>query len=116
MPTATGTAAATLGGARHRARRGELSGTIAAIAGRAVQRLIYRSAGNRHLEDVLIRYDNLPTRIWCLALDKAPSVSGHITEHVQILDAIVAGHVDRARRLALEHVIRFEATIRRVLT
>jgi DNA-binding GntR family transcriptional regulator len=114
-----------MAGARQRARLRELSGTIAAIRSAktelmgydlTVQRLIYRSAGNRHLEDVPIRYDNLPTRIWCLSLDKAPSVSGHITEHVQILDAIVAGHVDRARRLALEHVIRFEATIRRVLT
>ena len=26
----------------------------------------------------LIRYDNLATRIWCLVLDKVPSVSGHI--------------------------------------
>ncbi|NKX52233.1 GntR family transcriptional regulator, partial [Arthrobacter deserti] len=35
-----------------------------------VHRLIYKAAGNRHLEDSLIRYDNLATRIWCLVLDK----------------------------------------------
>jgi DNA-binding GntR family transcriptional regulator len=30
----------------------------------AVHRAIYRAAGNPHLEDVLIRYDNLATRIF----------------------------------------------------
>ena len=44
-----------------------------------VHRLIYRAAANPHLEDTLVRYDNLATRIWCLVLDKVPSVSGHIS-------------------------------------
>src|SRR3954470_2263298 len=39
-----------------------------------VHRLIYKAAGNRHLEDSLIRYDNLATRIWCLVLDKVQAV------------------------------------------
>ena len=51
-----------------------------------VHRLIYQAAANPHLEDTLIRYDNLATRIWCLVLDKVPSVSGHIVEHVELLD------------------------------
>ncbi|MFD1213128.1 GntR family transcriptional regulator [Arthrobacter sp. GCM10027362] len=80
-----------------------------------VHRLIYRAAGNRHLEDSLIRYDNLATRIWCLVLDKVPTVAGHITEHVQLLDAVVAGDEELAARLALEHVTSFEKTIRTVL-
>lgn len=80
-----------------------------------VHRLIYKAAGNRHLEDSLIRYDNLATRIWCLVLDKVPQVTGHITEHVQLLDAVVAGDEDRAAELALEHVTSFEKTIRTVL-
>src|SRR6478735_6693080 len=33
-----------------------------------VHRAIYRAAGSQHLEDVLIRYDNLATRIFCLYL------------------------------------------------
>ncbi|WP_026550281.1 GntR family transcriptional regulator [Arthrobacter sp. Br18] len=80
-----------------------------------VHRLIYRAAGNPHLEDTLIRLDNLATRIWCLVLDKVPSVSGHIDEHVDLLVAIAGGDADRAAALALEHITSFERTIRAVL-
>ncbi|HEV7167539.1 MAG TPA: GntR family transcriptional regulator [Micrococcaceae bacterium] len=80
-----------------------------------VHRLIYKAAANPHLEDVLIRYDNLATRIWCLVLDKVPSVSGHITEHKDLLEAIADGRADDAAQLALEHVTSFEKTIRGVL-
>ena len=80
-----------------------------------VHRLIYKAAANPHLEDVLIRYDNLATRIWCLVLDKVPSVSGHIAEHKELLEAIADGRADDAAQLALEHVTSFEKTIRGVL-
>jgi len=80
-----------------------------------VHRLIYRAAGNPHLEESLIRFDNIATRIWCLVLDKVPQVTGHIAEHVQLLDAVVAGDEELAARLALEHVTSFEKTIRSVL-
>ncbi len=80
-----------------------------------VHRLIYRAAGNPHLEDTLIRHDNLATRIWCLVLDKVPSVQGHITEHVSLLEAVADGDADLAAKLALEHVTSFEKTIRSVL-
>lgn len=81
----------------------------------AVHRKIYAASANRHLEDVLIRYDNLATRIWCLVLDKMPSVSGHIAEHARLLEAIVEGDSDRAAELALEHVVHFGAAVRGVL-
>jgi DNA-binding GntR family transcriptional regulator len=80
-----------------------------------VHRLIYKAAANPHLEDTLIRYDNLATRIWCLVLDKVPSVSGHIVEHVQLLTAIADGDGDRAAELALHHVVSFEESVRKVL-
>ncbi|WP_426999089.1 GntR family transcriptional regulator [Pseudarthrobacter sp. N5] len=80
-----------------------------------VHRLIYRAAANPHLEDVLIRYDNLATRIWCLVLDKMPSVTGHITEHVELLNAIADGDGEKAAELALHHVTGFEQTIRNIL-
>ena len=80
-----------------------------------VHRLIYRAAGNPHLEDTLIRYDNLATRIWCLVLDKLPSVEGHVTEHVKLLEAIAAGDADSAGQLAVEHVRSFERAVRSVL-
>lgn len=80
-----------------------------------VHRLIYAAAGNPHLEDSLIRYDNLATRIWCLVLDKVPSVVGHVQEHADLLRTIADGDAEAAARMALEHVTSFEATIRKAL-
>jgi DNA-binding GntR family transcriptional regulator len=81
----------------------------------AVHRAIYRSAANPHLEDVLIRYDNLATRIFCLFLDRLPTVDEHVGEHVELLRAIAAGNADRAEDLAREHVLGFERAIRAVI-
>jgi DNA-binding GntR family transcriptional regulator len=81
----------------------------------AVHRAIYRAAGNPHLEDVLIRYDNLATRIFCLFLDRLPTVDEHVGEHVKLLRAIAAGDADRADDLAREHVLGFEQAIRAVI-
>ncbi|GAA2177516.1 GntR family transcriptional regulator [Arthrobacter parietis] len=80
-----------------------------------VHRIIYRTAGNPHLEDTLIRLDNLATRIWCLVLDKVPTVAGHVSEHVELLRSIGNGDADQASELALEHITSFEKTIRTVL-
>jgi DNA-binding GntR family transcriptional regulator len=80
-----------------------------------VHRMIYRAAANPHLEDTLVRYDNLATRIWCLVLDKVPSVSTHVAEHVELLNAIAEGDANAAGELALHHVTSFEETIRKVL-
>ncbi|MEZ2389381.1 GntR family transcriptional regulator [bacterium RCC_150] len=80
-----------------------------------VHRLIYNASANAHLEDVLIRYDNLATRIWCYMLDKMPSVTGHVAEHVELLNAIADGDEERAAKLALHHVVSFEEAIRKVL-
>ncbi|MFI7481644.1 GntR family transcriptional regulator [Kocuria sp. M1R5S2] len=80
-----------------------------------VHRLIYRAAGNAHLEETLVRLDNLATRIWCLVLDRVPTVSAHVHEHVGLLEAIAAGRADEAADLALEHVTSFERTMRTVL-
>lgn len=81
----------------------------------AVHRLIYRTSGNPHLEDVLTRYDNLATRIWCLVIDKLPDLADHIREHSPLLEAIADGDGDLAAQLALRHVTGFEEAIRRVL-
>jgi DNA-binding GntR family transcriptional regulator len=112
------------------AMRAELLGVAAAIADMdtavsnqrelmrydiRVHRLIYAAAANPHLEDVLIRYDNLATRIWCLVLDKIPSVAGHIAEHIELLEAIAGGDDQLAGSLALEHVTSFEKSVRSVL-
>lgn len=81
----------------------------------SAHKLIYRAAGNPHLEDVLVRYDNLATRIWCLVIDKLPDLRDHVGEHVALLETVAGGDGDLAAKLTLEHVTRFEAAIRSVL-
>ena len=81
-----------------------------------VHRAIYRAADNPHLEDVLIRYDNLATRIHCMFLDRLSTTDMHVVaEHVALLRAIAAGEADRAEDLAREHVLGFERGIRAVI-
>ena len=80
-----------------------------------VHRAIYRAAGNPHLEDVLVRYDNLATRIFCLFLDRLPAVSRHVGEHTELLRTIAAGDADKAAAIALEHVTGFEQAVRAIV-
>jgi DNA-binding GntR family transcriptional regulator len=80
-----------------------------------VHRHIYHAAGNPHLEDILVREDNLATRIWCLFLDRLPAIAGHVGEHAALLEAIVEGEAEKAAHLALEHVVGFERAVREVL-
>lgn len=80
-----------------------------------VHRLIYRAAGNHHLQESLIRLDNLATRIWCMVLDRLPAVEEHIVEHRGLIQAILDGDADRAESLAAEHVSHFEGMVRSAL-
>lgn len=81
----------------------------------SVHRGIYAAAANPHLEDVLIRYDNLATRIWCMVLDRLPDLSGHVHEHVELLRAVIDGDEARAAELARIHVSGFEHAVREAL-
>ncbi|MFJ6280845.1 GntR family transcriptional regulator [Arthrobacter subterraneus] len=76
---------------------------------------IYAAAANPHLEDVLIRYDNLATRIWCMVLDRLPDLSHHVHEHVDLLRAVIDGDEAKSAELARAHVIGFEHAIREAL-
>lgn len=80
-----------------------------------VHRLIYGATGNQHLEETLVRLDNLATRIWCLVLDRLPSIGDHVQEHVDLLRAIANGLPDRAAELAMTHTTHFERSVRAVL-
>ena len=73
---------------------------------------IYAAAANPHLEDVLIRYDNLATRIWCMVLDRLPDLSRHVHEHLDLLRAVIDGDEARAADLARIHVSGFEDAVR----
>ncbi|MEU1670037.1 GntR family transcriptional regulator [Streptomyces sparsogenes] len=81
----------------------------------AVHRAIYAATRNPYLEDTLIRYDNLATRIWCLFLDRLPGLAGHVHEHGPLLRAIIDGDAEKAAALAAGHVAGFEAAIRGVI-
>lgn len=76
---------------------------------------IYAAAANPHLEDVLIRYDNLATRIWCMVLDRLPDLSHHVHEHVDLLRAVIDGDEAQAAELARLHVSGFERAVREAL-
>jgi DNA-binding GntR family transcriptional regulator len=80
-----------------------------------VHRLIYGATGNAHLEETLVRLDNLATRIWCLVLDRLPTIGDHVQEHVGLLRAIAHGLPDQAADLALAHTTHFELSVREVL-
>ncbi|WP_344137828.1 GntR family transcriptional regulator [Saccharopolyspora halophila] len=77
-----------------------------------VHRAIYHAAGNPHLEDTLIRYDNLATRIFCVFLERMPDFDSHVMEHSALLRAISAREPDKAERLAREHVLNFDNAMR----
>ena len=81
----------------------------------ALHHAVYRACGNPHLHDILVREDNLATRIWCLFLDRLPDLAGHVGEHAALLRAVADGDGDGASRLALEHVTHFDAAIRSVV-
>ena len=83
------------------------------VAGGWFGRLGYDAAThNPYLEETLVRYDNLATRIWCLFLDRLPDLAGHVGEHSPLLQAIVAGEPDKAAQLSADHVAHFEQAIR----
>lgn len=76
-----------------------------------VHRTIYKVSRNPHLEDILIRYDNLATRIFCLFLDRLGTVSDHVSEHEALLRAIARGQADLAEDIARTHIIGFEKKV-----
>ncbi len=80
-----------------------------------VHRALYAATHNPYLEDTLVRYDNLATRIWCLFTDRLPGMAGHVEQHGPLLRAVVDGDGDRARELAAAHVADFEREIRSLL-
>ncbi|MBO0827634.1 MAG: GntR family transcriptional regulator [Streptosporangiales bacterium] len=75
-------------------------------------RAVYDCTHNPFLQDTLVRYDNLATRIWCVFLPRLSGMTGHVAEHVPLVAAILDGFPDKARQLAEEHVSGFEQSIR----
>ncbi len=80
-----------------------------------VHRAVYAATRNPYLEDTLIRYNNLATRIWCLFLDRLAGMAGHVAEHRLLLEALLAGDDRAAAAIARRHVTGFDQAIRAVI-
>jgi len=80
-----------------------------------IHRQIYRAARNAFLEATLEQYFNLSLRLWYLVLDREAGLREAIQEHVELLQAILAGDAARAEDTMHRHVTGFEKEIRKVL-
>jgi DNA-binding GntR family transcriptional regulator len=80
-----------------------------------IHRAIYAATHNPYLEDTLIRYGNLATRIWCLFLDRLAGMAGHVAEHGELLQALADGDAGQAAEIARRHVTEFDRAIRTVI-
>lgn len=81
----------------------------------SVHRAIYQCVHNPFMEDTLIRYDNLATRIWCVFVPRLSGMAGHVDEHIPLLTAIIDGDAKKAADLTHEHVAGFERAIRALI-
>ncbi len=81
----------------------------------SAHRAVYAATHNPYLEDTLIRYDNLATRIWCLFLDRLTTVAAHVNEHAALVRAVLDSDPDKASELAGQHVANFERAVRALL-
>lgn len=81
----------------------------------SVHRAIYHCVHNPFMEDTLIRYDNLATRIWCVFVPRLSGMAGHVDEHIPLLTAIIDGDGEKAANLTREHVAGFERAIRALI-
>lgn len=80
-----------------------------------IHRLVYRAAHNPFLESTLERYFNLSLRLWYLVLDRQVALRQAVDEHVELLQAVLAGDGDLAETVMRKHVIGFEREMRKVL-
>lgn len=80
-----------------------------------VHALIARASGNAHLAITTGRYGHLATRIWCVVADRLGDLQEHVDIHEELLRSVLDGEADRAYDLMWQHVVDFEAEIRRVL-
>jgi DNA-binding GntR family transcriptional regulator len=80
-----------------------------------IHRKIYTAARNSFLEGTLERYFNLSLRLWFLVLDHEVRLREAVDEHVQLLEAVLAGDGLRAEDIMRRHVTGFEQEIRKAL-
>lgn len=82
---------------------------------RRIHHHVYRCAHNPYLESTLAEYYTLTLRIWFLALDRVARLDDAVTEHGDLLQAIIDGDAPRAEDVMGRHIQGFERAIRAVL-
>lgn len=80
-----------------------------------VHRTIYAATHNPYLEDTLVRYDSLATRIWCLFLDRLTDMASHVRQHGPLLQSVIDADPEKAAELTRRHITEFEAVIRSLI-
>ncbi len=80
-----------------------------------LHQLMYESADNKFLSDVLNRLHALSMRLWYLAVDKLDDLKGSIEDHRLIVEALKAGNGAQAEALIQQHIFHFQQQIRSAL-
>jgi DNA-binding GntR family transcriptional regulator len=77
--------------------------------------LLYESADNEFLADVLLRLHALSFRIWHVVLDRIGCVRDALEQHIGITEAIEAKDGELAEALVRQHVAEFQQQIKAAL-
>jgi DNA-binding GntR family transcriptional regulator len=80
-----------------------------------LHRAVAAAAHNPYLEATLAQYHAHILRVWHLYLDRLPEVTSHLAEMVAVVDAVLAGDAEAARRRAVDHVRSFQRAVDAVL-
>jgi DNA-binding GntR family transcriptional regulator len=76
-----------------------------------IHRFTWEAAGNPYLAQTLERYFAHSLRIWYLVLDRLPGLGHAVHDQTHLLEALLEGDGDRARRIMREHVLDFQREI-----
>jgi DNA-binding GntR family transcriptional regulator len=76
---------------------------------------IARAAHNKYLADSLERLLGLSQRLWYLALPHVPFLPSAVEKHLDLVEAIKAGHATHAEQIMRSHVSEFYDQVRETL-
>jgi DNA-binding GntR family transcriptional regulator len=76
-----------------------------------IHRFTWEATGNPYLTETLERYFTHSLRIWYLVLDRLPGLGHAVHDQTHLLEALLEGDGDRARRIMREHVLDFQREI-----
>jgi len=79
-----------------------------------IHRAVYRASHNQFLAETLDEYYTHALRIWMLALART-DLGAAVSEHAELVEAILRGRGDRAAELMRAHVEAFETSMRDAL-